>query len=379
MKNIVLLGSTGSVGKSVLEVVRSYPDKFRITALSSNENISLLAKQIKEFGPRVAVVGNKSLYPVLKGDVGDSVKILAGEEGLQEIAASEADIIFVAISGTAALMPLVTAVKAGKTIAVASKEPIVSAGEIIMRMVEEYSAKLLPVDSEHSAIFQCLGSRTTRDVGKIYITGSGGPLWGRSADEFDNIPLEDILAHPKWNMGRKITVDSATLMNKGLEVIEARWLFDISPEKIKVIIHPEAVIHSMVEFIDGTIQASLFCPDMQFPILQALAYPDIIQSKLPRVNFLEVKNFSFHEPDIARSAAIDMAYDVLRLGGTMPAVFNGANETAVGLFLDGKIRFTEIMQKVSKVVGKHSICDSPALDDIINAEMWAKEEVLSTC
>ncbi|MBU0570964.1 MAG: 1-deoxy-D-xylulose-5-phosphate reductoisomerase [Candidatus Omnitrophica bacterium] len=379
MKNIALLGSTGSVGRSVLSVVRSYPEKFRIIALSTNENISLLAKQVEEFRPHMAVVGNEALYPDFKKDVGNSVEILTGEKGLREAAVSEADIIFMAISGTAALMPLIAAVAAGKTIALASKEPIVSAGEIIMRMAGEHSARILPVDSEHSAIFQCMGKRTGRDVEKLYITGSGGPLWGRSEDEFDKIPLADILSHPKWDMGKKITVDSATLMNKGLEIIEARWLFDVSPDRIEVIIHPEAIIHSMVEFVDGTVLAGLFCTDMRFPVLQALAYPDIVRSSFPRIDFLNIKNFSFHKPDTARSEAINMAFDALRLGGTIPAVLNGANETAVRLFLDGRIHFSDITKKVRTVIRKHCVCNNPSLDDIVNAEKWAREEVLLTC
>ena len=380
MKNIVLLGSTGSVGRNVLDVVRHYPDKFRVKALSSNENAALLSEQAEEFKPEVVVIGEEKSYTELKGKVPTGSKILAGTEGLNEAAALEdADIVFVAISGTASLRPLVTALEKSKVVALASKEPIVSAGEIIMGVAEKNASSIIPVDSEHSAIMQCLAGKGKKDVRTLYTTGTGGPLREKRAEEFDSISVDEVLAHPKWSMGQKITVDSATLMNKGLEVIEARWLFDIPPEKIKVVIHSEAIIHSMVEFIDGTISANMFYPDMRFPILRALAFPDTLESDFPRVDFSQIDNLSFSEPDLGRFPALEVAYEGLNLGGTMPAVLNSANEAAVKCFLAGKIKFTDIVKKTREVLKRHKRKDDPSLDDIIDAEKWAYKEVLEFC
>ncbi|MFH1552038.1 MAG: 1-deoxy-D-xylulose-5-phosphate reductoisomerase [Candidatus Omnitrophota bacterium] len=379
MKEIILLGSTGSVGRNVLDVVRHYPGKFRIKALSSNENVSYLAEQAREFRPDIVAVGSEELLADLKENVAEGTDIVAGPESLEQLAAEDADIVFMAISGTAALKPLIAALEAGRTVALASKEPVVSAGMIIRRLVKEHSSSILPVDSEHSAIMQCLASRSSKEVDTLYITGSGGPLKDKRKEEFDSLSIDQILDHPKWDMGRKITVDSATLMNKGLEVIEARWLFDVEPDKIKVVIHPEAIIHSMVEFIDGTISASLFCPDMKFPILRALSYPEIWPSDFPRVNFREVNDLSFLEPDTGRFPALELAFEALRTGGTVPAVLNSANERAVGLFLNGKIKFTDIVKTVGEVIKRHKKIDDPSLEDIIDAEKWATEEVLRSC
>ncbi len=380
MKEIILLGSTGSIGRNVLDIVRKYPGKFRIKALSSNKNVGLLAEQAAEFSPETVIVGSEGLYPDFKKKYGKKVRLYAGDDALREVAGAEkADIVFMAISGTAALKPLVAAVLSGKTIALASKEPVVSAGSIIMELMRKSGSRVLPVDSEHSAIMQCLEGKDKSLVRTLYLTGSGGPFKDKRPESLEMVSVEEVLAHPKWRMGRKITVDSATLMNKGLEVIEARWLFDISPEKIKVIIHPEAVIHSMVEFIDGTIKASLFFPDMRFPILKALSFPEMVESDLPRLDFLSLKGFTFLGPDTARFPALGMAYAALAAGGTMPAVLNASNEVAVKLFLDGKIRFTEIIPKVERVLEKHSVVKTPSLDDIIESEDWAKEEVRKTC
>ncbi|MEA3488722.1 MAG: 1-deoxy-D-xylulose-5-phosphate reductoisomerase [Candidatus Omnitrophota bacterium] len=379
MKEIILLGSTGSVGRNVLDVIRHYPGKFRVKAISSNENISVLAEQAREFNPDIAAVANEGLYGALKEKVGE-VRSVAGAENLQRIAAEEpADIVFIAISGTAALKPLVAALKSGRTVALASKEPVVSAGMIIRKLAEENSSRILPVDSEHSAIMQCLAGRSAEEVRTLYITGSGGSLRGRKAEEFDSLTIDQVLDHPKWKMGRKITVDSATLMNKGLEAIEARWLFNIPGEKIKVVIHPQAIVHSMVEFIDGTISAGLFRPDMRFPILRALSYPGILDSEFPRVDFGEINSLFFSEPDREAFPALDLAYEALRAGGTVPAVLNSANETSVKLFLDGRIKFTEIVKTVQKVMEKHRKIDEPTLEDVIDSEKWASEEVLRFC
>ena len=284
-----------------------------------------------------------------------------------------------AIAGTAALKPLIAGLKKGRTVALASKEPVVSAGMIIKEVVGDDMSRILPVDSEHSAIMQCLAGRSSEEVWTLYITGSGGSLKDKDEKDFDSLSVDQVLDHPKWSMGRKITVDSATLMNKGLEVIEAHWLFGVPPEKIKVVIHPEAIVHSMVEFIDGTISAGMFCPDMRFPILRALLHPDILESSLPRVDFGVVNALTFCEPDTSKFPALPLAYGALETGGTMPAVLNSANEVAVGLFLEGRIRFPDIIRKVHSVMERHSVVGDPSLDDIIEAERWASEEVLKNC
>jgi 1-deoxy-D-xylulose-5-phosphate reductoisomerase len=376
MKDIIILGSTGSVGKSVLDVVRCYPEKFRVKGISSNENVSLLAQQAEEFKPEIISVNTEKAYRDLKAKGLKGPDILMGEEGLQRLAGKEpSDIIFMAISGTPALKPLLAALEAGRTVALASKEPIVSAGVIL----KKFASQIIPVDSEHSAVMQCLAGRSVGEVRTLYITGSGGPLRDRSKEEFDLLSVDQVLDHPKWNMGRKITVDSATLMNKGLEVIEARWLFDMDPEKIKVVIHPEAIVHSMVEFVDGTVSAGMFCPDMKFPILKALAHPGIMESDFNRIDFSAVSSLTFAEPDAGKFPALGLAYESLRAGGTMPAVLNGSNEAAVKLFLEGKIKFTGISRVVEKAMGKHKKINEPSLKDIIGSEKWAIEEVLGSC
>lgn len=380
MKNIVLLGSTGSVGKSVLSVLRHFPEKFRIKSLSGYSNVSLLAEQAREFQPERIVIGDERLYSELKSKVSDSVEISAGSQEVENLARGEgADIIFMAISGSAALKPLFAAISSGKDIALASKEPVVSAGMLIAEAIKDNPERVLPVDSEHSAIRQCLAGRKNSEVETLYITGSGGSLKDIGREEFDNVSREDILNHPKWNMGEKITVDSATLMNKGLEVIEARWLFDQPAEKIKIIIHPEAIIHSMVEFCDGTISASLFPPDMRFPIIRALSGGEVTKNNFQKVDFSEISKLSFLPPEENKFPSINLAYGALNAGGTMPAVLSAANETAVKLFLDGKIKFTDIMKIVEKVLSKHKTTNNPSLDDILNSEKWADEEVFKFC
>jgi len=380
MKQIILLGSTGSVGENVLDVVRHYPEKFRVRAISGNYNTAALIRQAEEFKPDIITVSDKSRYAELKDKAPGGIRVDAGPESIMRLASSEpADMVFMAISGTAALRPLISALEAGRTVALASKEPVVSAGMIMRKIMREKGARIIPVDSEHSAIMQCLAGRDARDVRTLYITGSGGPLKDVKESDFDSLSMESILDHPKWSMGRKITVDSATLMNKGLEVIEARWLFDVPHEKIKIVIHPEAVIHSMVEFLDGTMSAGLFPPDMRFPILKALSFPDIMESDFPRIDFRQTANLTFLMPDIKRFPALELAFRALDAGGTVPAVLNAANETAVKLFLDGRIRFTDIIKSVAGVLEKHRKIDNPDLEDIIGSEKWSTEEVLGSC
>lgn len=379
MRTITLLGSTGSVGKNVLDIIRRYPERFRAGILSSNENVSELVRQAKEFRPKAVVIGKKELYRDLEKELPPGIKPMAGAEALEEAASEVSDMVFLAISGTAALKPLLASVKKGRTIALASKEPIVSAGKMIMSAAAESGSRIIPVDSEHSAVMQCLTGRDISEVRTVYITGSGGSLRNVPIERFDSITVEEVLAHPKWDMGRKITVDSATLMNKGLEVIEARWLFDVPPEKIKVVIHPEAIVHSLVEFIDGTVSAAMFRPDMKFPILRALGHPEIISSDLARVDPPSLGRMTFEEPDNAKFPALGLAYEVLSQGGSVPAVLNGANEEAVGLFLKRKISFTSITRLVMRAVEAHKKIDDPGFEEIQACQKWAREEVLRSC
>ena len=354
MKNIILLGSTGSVGCNVLDVVRMYPDKFKIKAICANNNIELLASQVEEFSPEIVCVADGKKVKFLKEMISNDVKIVSGRDEIESIAGEEeSDIVFIAISGTQALLPLISALSSGRTVALASKEPIVSAGMLISSMLKQGFGKIIPVDSEHSAIMQCLGSRRSEDISRVYITGSGGSLKDVAREDLDKLSIDDILRHPKWSMGKKITVDSATLMNKGLEAIEARWLFDIDPDKISIVMHPEAVVHSMVEFVDGTVTAGMFCPDMRFPILKAMAYPDIFPSNFPKINFPELGKLTFLKPDTKKFPALSLAIKAMCDGGTSPAVLNSANEVLVNLFLDGKIKFTQITSVVEKVLNKH--------------------------
>jgi 1-deoxy-D-xylulose-5-phosphate reductoisomerase len=329
--------------------------------------------------PERVIIGDKRSAGELKLKVPYGVEVLAGEESLEEACRDkDADIVFMAISGTVALKPLFAAIDAGKKIALASKEPVVSAGEILRSRLDR-GASIIPVDSEHSAIMQCLAGRSNEDIRTLYITGSGGPLLEADPKRFGSLTVKEVINHPKWSMGPKISVDSATLMNKGLEVIEARWLFDVEPARIKVVIHPEAIIHSLVEFVDGTISAGMFYPDMKFPILRALAHPGMLKSDFQRVDLVSLGKLSFKTPDFGKFPAVDLAYRVLEDGGTFPAVLNGANEAAVNLFLAGKIKFTEIISKIEAVLGKHSGIKKPSLIEIMDSEKWAKEEVLGAC
>lgn len=380
MKEIILLGSTGSVGQSVLDVVRHFPGKYRVKAIAAYANVDSLARQAAEFNPEYVSIGRQDLKGSLEKKVPDGTKVIAGEDSLVDLANNEsADIVFISISGTAALKPLVSALRAGRKVALASKEPIVSAGAMISKLVKRSSSVILPVDSEHCAVMDCLGRRDRDAIRTVYITGSGGPLKDRGKDEFDSLTVEEVLDHPKWDMGPKITVDSATLMNKGLEVIEARWLFDVPQDKIKVLIHPEAVIHAMVEFSDGTVRASMYYPDMKFPVVKALAYPDTDNNDFPRIDFARTGKMTFEEPDHARFPALGLCYNALQEGGTVPAVLNGANERAVELFLKGRIKFTQIISIVEKTIEAHTKIKDPSIEAVIDAERWAAEEVLKFC
>ena len=380
MKKVVILGSTGSVGRNALGVIAKNKDAFKVVGLAAHKNVKLLARQAKRFKPRLLALGDDSQYNNLKHELKKPQKILKGAEGIQEIASMpEADIILVAISGTSGILPVISAIKAKKQIVLANKESIVSAGEIIMSMARSRRVEIIPVDSEHNSIFQCIKEEKKRDINKIFLMGTGGPLKDVSKSIFNKLKASRILAHPVWRMGKKISVDSATMMNKGLEVIEASHLFGMEVSMIKVLLHPEAIIHSMVELTDGNIIANLFYPDMRIPISYALNYPRRIPSKLPKINFSKIKNISFQMPNNKKFPALELCYKAARRRGTYPACLNSANEEAVKLYLKGKISFTGIVSTVKKVLSRHKNIVAPSLDEILYVDKWAKEEVKRSC
>ena len=340
MKKIGILGSTGSIGTQTLEIVRSNPD-LQVIALAAGSNVSLMEQQVREFHPMLAVMGSEEAATDLKNRIADTdTRVSAGMEGMLELAIlPQMEVLVTAIVGMIGIRPTIAAIKAGKTIALANKETLVTAGHIIMPLAKEKGVSILPVDSEHSAIFQSMHGENRERVSKILLTASGGPFRGKRTEELQDITVEDALKHPNWSMGRKITVDSATLVNKGLEVMEAKWLFDVEPEQIQVVVHPQSIIHSMVEYVDGGIMAQLGMPDMKLPIQYALFYPDRRPMDGRRVDFFALKSISFEEPDVKTFRGLQLAYDAIAAGGSMPTVFNAANEKAVGLFLDKKIRF----------------------------------------
>ena len=375
MKKIVVLGSTGSVGKNALNIVRKYPDKFKVIGLSANTNYKTLVKQAQEFSVKNIAIYDKTKFTYTKKLCNRSIKIQQGMQGVIDLAVlKKADVILVAISGTTSILPLIEAIKAKKQVAVASKEAFVSAGRIVRELAKKHNVKVLPVDSEHSAIFQCLNGEDTRAVRNLYITGTGGPLRNVEKKDFHKLTVKRVTDHPKWNMGKKITVDSATLMNKGLEVIEAKWLFDIPIEKIKVVLQPEAIVHSMVEFVDGSIMANLSEADMKFPLLYALGYPERLKSSLPKLDFQKLKRLNFLMPDKKKFPALELCYKISSCESSC-AVLNAANEQAVLAFLDEKIKFIDIINIVKKVLKKHKPIVKPSLAQILKFDKWAKIEV----
>lgn len=374
MKTISILGSTGSIGKSTLDVVAGNPGRFKVAALAAGNNILELESQIRTFKPDIVAVFDESAAESLKKK-NLPVDVLAGEDGLKEVSVlAGVDMVVSAIVGSAGLMPTYEAVKAGKDIALATKEALVMAGGIIMSEASRRGVSILPVDSEHSAVFQCLDGRNREEVGKIILTASGGSFLRKSVSELDSVTPSEALKHPNWNMGRKITIDSATLMNKGLEVIEAYWLFNMPLEKIGVVLHPQSIIHSMVEFIDGSIIAQMSVPDMKGPISYALSYPDRFGGVLPVLNLAEIRELTFEEPDSEKYPALSLTYDALRAGGTMPCVLNAANEVAVEAFLEEKIPFTGISRVVSDTMTEHKVLKGEQIDEIMNASDWAKQK-----
>lgn len=343
MKNILLLGSTGSIGISTLNVLREFIDQFNVFAITANSNIDLLYNQILEFHPQFVVVRDKIKANILRSKVGDICKVLDSEEGLIEVTKNgDYDILVSALVGFAGLAPTIESIKRGKRIALANKETLVAAGKMVIGLAKKYNSEILPVDSEHSAIFQCLVGEEAENIEKLIVTASGGPFLKKSIDDLEKVTVEEALNHPNWDMGSKITIDSATMMNKGLEVIEAHWLFDLPKQKIDVVIHPQSIVHSMVEFIDGSIKAQLSLPDMKLPIQYALTYPDRWNSQFTNTHFPSLKELTFFEPDLEKFKCLRLAYDVMEQGGNAPCILNAANEIAVEKFLMKKISFTQI-------------------------------------
>lgn len=380
-RSIAVLGSTGSIGVNTLKVAASLKEKIQIIGLSADLNIKLLAMQARIFKPRVVSIRDAKLASELKSLIPPHIEVLSGESGLNDmVSRSDIDTVVFAISGSSCLLPLVNAIKNRKTIALANKEALVSAGQIVMRLAEEYRAPIIPIDSEHSAIFQCLEGKR-QYLSRIYLTATGGPLLNVAKSRFDKLRPDFILNHPKWKMGKKISVDSATMMNKGLEIIEAKWLFNVDEKRIEVLIHPEAIIHSMVELVDRTIFAELSVPDMKIPIQYALTYPGRFDSCAGRIDFSKVKDMAFKKPDLKKFPCLVLAREALKSGGTYPAVLNAADEEAVSKYLEGKIRFSRIPYIIEKVMARHKGAgkNNLSIDDICRAEDWAREETCKLC
>jgi len=376
MKRIVILGSTGSIGRQALDVIRSLPGKFRVVGLGAGYNWRLLAGQIREFKPLAAAMsGGKELESLKRELSFDEIPELGlGRKGLESLAAlPEADLVVVAVTGAAGIYPTVAAIRAGKDIALANKETLVAAGHLVMELSAKNKTAILPVDSEHSAIWQCLHGSSSDKVEKIILTASGGPFRQLDIKEMEKISVEMALRHPNWEMGNKVTIDSATLMNKGLEVIEAKWLFGVNYSKIEVVVHPQSIIHSAVEFLDGSIIAQMGLPDMRLPIQYALTYPHRVHGSVPRLKLTDLQGLTFETPDLEKFPSLRLAYEAGRAGGTMPAVLNAANEVAVESFLKGALSFRNIPFVVESVMDKHKILNRPELDEIFEADHWARE------
>ena len=375
MKNISLLGSTGSIGTQTLDIVRANSD-LSVKALAAGSNVSKLEKQIREFKPEIVAVFDEKAAASLKTMVADTnVKVVSGMDGLIEAATvSSADTVLTAMVGMIGIRPTIAAINAHKNIALANKETLVCAGHIIAPLVKEKKVSLLPVDSEHSAIFQSMNGENRSRIKKILLTASGGPFRGKSREELAGMTVDDALKHPNWSMGRKITVDSSTLVNKGLEVMEARWLFDVGIDDIEVVVHPQSIIHSMVEYIDGAIIAQLGVPDMKLPIQYALFYPDRRYLEGKRVNFFDLKEITFEKPDSDTFEGLKLALKAGRIGGTLPTVFNAANEKAVSLFLDRKIGFLDIAEYIQMAMEAHKVVENPDVSQILAAEQEVYEQ-----
>jgi 1-deoxy-D-xylulose-5-phosphate reductoisomerase len=378
MKNVVVLGCTGSIGTSTVKVAEDLPDRIRLIGLAAGNNAELLIEQTRKHRPVAVSINDAAKANELRGTLGANCQVYSGAEGLLKLATHpDADIVLIAIVGTAGLQPALAAIRAGKDIAVASKEILVMAGETVMSEARKHGVRVLAVDSEHSAIFQCLDGKPSASVRKLWLTASGGPFRDKTTwpkEKFSEITVERALKHPSWVMGRKITIDSATLFNKGLEMIEARWLFDIEMARVGVVVHPQSIVHSMVEFVDGSLLAQLSTPDMCLPIQYALTYPDRAASERVQTDFPKVGSLTFEEPDVERFPALELARRAGEIGGTLPAVLNAANEIAVEAFVNRKINFPQITETVRRVMAAHQVVAHPSLDQILAADAWARTE-----
>lgn len=374
-KRLAILGSTGSIGTQALDVVRQQPDLFDVEVLTAYNNSSLLIEQAIEFRPNVVVIGSEPLYQKVASALEPfDIKVYSGEESLEQVLEMDSiDMVLMALVGFAGLKPTLKAIECGKPVAIANKETFVVAGELVTRMAKAKAVNLYPVDSEHSAIFQCLAGEFHNPVEKIYLTASGGPFRGKDKEYLSQVTKEAALKHPNWNMGCKISIDSATLMNKGLEVIEAKWLFGLKTSQIDVIVHPQSIIHSLVQFEDGSIKAQLGLPDMRLPIQYALAYPQRLKSEFPRFDFMQYPSFTFEKPDRETFRCLDLAYFALEKGGNMPCILNAANEIAVNLFLQDKIRFIDIPELIENCMAKSVYVASPSLDDYLSTDKETRQ------
>lgn len=374
MKNVVLLGSTGSIGTSTIKVAEDLPDRIRLVGLAAGNNLELLLEQTRKHRPAVISITDPEKAKAAKSALGNSAEVCCGAEGLIKLATlPSADIVLIAIVGTAGLQPALAAIRAGKDIAVASKEILVMAGEIVMNEARKHGVRVLAVDSEHSGIFQCLDGKPASSVRSLWLTASGGPFRTTPKAEFPGITVERALKHPSWVMGKKITIDSATLFNKGLEMIEARWLFDIEMGRVKVVVHPQSVVHSMVEFVDGSIVAQLSTPDMCLPIQYALTYPERAGSDRVQTNLARLGTLTFEEPDLERFPSLNLARRAGEIGGTLPAVLNAANEVAVDAYVNRRISFPQITEIVQKTMDTHRLMSHPTLEQILEADAWARK------
>ena len=374
-KQIAILGSTGSIGTQALEVIAENSSLFEVYALTANNNVGLLIEQARKFKPEMVAIGNENLYLTLKNALSDlPIKVFAGDDSIAQIAEMQpVDIVLTAMVGYSGLKPTIQAVKAGKKIALANKETLVVAGELIQELAEKYHSTIIPVDSEHSAIFQCLTGEGNNPIEKLILTASGGPFRTISMSELEHVTSKEALKHPNWEMGAKITIDSASLMNKGFEIIEAKWLFGVQPEQIQVVVHPQSIIHSMVQFVDGSIKAQLGMPDMKLPIQYAFTYPDRLKTNFPRFDFDLCNQFTFERPDLERFRNLGFAYYAMEKGGNMPCILNAANEVVVAEFLKDKIGFLQMSDIIEEVLDKADFIAKPTYDDYVTTDKAVRE------
>lgn len=375
MKNIAILGSTGSIGTQTLQVIAANPERFEVEVLTANNNVELLIEQALRFKPNSVVIANEEKYPLLQEALrNEEIKVYAGAEAIAQIViSSQIDIVVTAMVGYSGLLPTIAAIKAGKNIALANKETLVVAGELINKLVEKHRVAILPVDSEHSAIFQCLMGESHSRVEKLILTASGGPFRGRDRKFLETVTPAAALKHPNWQMGAKVTIDSASMMNKGFEVIEAKWLFGMKPEQIEVVVHPQSIVHSMVEYTDGCIKAQLGVPDMRLPIQYALTFPERIAADFGRVDFDVCRQLSFEKPDLTTFRNLQLAYDAMNRGGNMPCILNAANEVAVDAFLHEKCSFTAMSALIEKTMGQVDFIATPTLDDYMETDRVSRQ------